>query len=382
MRNRALGHSRGQIFSKYYVNQIIGTDTVSAFLGTPLTDWAIRLGSHLSLTRDPFAEQSIAPPSAEEVCADTGVRALLEQVEALKRSLIQTYGSIQAAAARKSPESKRYSECSKNLRTLKLRVSRQMYGERWKAWFANLGTNEIERQRTAQRGPQRPPTGDFEILERRRLAPLLCRNDDVATLSETEVDGRRVEALTAMTALCRRRPGLHHQARQRTPEHLHDPEDDPTTGVGKEGGDLYGAQQCPWCFYDETSAPSQRIFRYAKLKNLRHHIENTHLQHARTATEPPSVDPQDIYMWPPLRCPFARCPERAPSEEFLKHHLAVQHGFFCERCPKNDLDRIQHGSTEDIQPSPPAGGFGFIDFEATSSLVRARSDGTWASSPL
>ncbi|KAK5110395.1 hypothetical protein LTR85_001273 [Meristemomyces frigidus] len=77
---------------EFYTNQIVATDTISAFLGTPSADWTIRVASHLSLTRDPYAERSIAQPSSQEVDAHLAVEPLLDHVAQQKLRLIKSYG--------------------------------------------------------------------------------------------------------------------------------------------------------------------------------------------------------------------------------------------------------------------------------------------------
>jgi len=37
-RNQIMGHSRAEIYDKYYINEVVGTDTQSAYLGTPSKD--------------------------------------------------------------------------------------------------------------------------------------------------------------------------------------------------------------------------------------------------------------------------------------------------------------------------------------------------------
>lgn len=50
-----MGHSRSEIFEKYYLSQVVGADVMSAYLGTPSKDALNRLAGHMSLTRDPRA---------------------------------------------------------------------------------------------------------------------------------------------------------------------------------------------------------------------------------------------------------------------------------------------------------------------------------------
>src|SRR5271155_5688430 len=64
---QVMGHTDPQIYRRYYLNQIITTDTLACFLGSPSRDGLMRLASHMSLTRDSNAPNTLTPAQKEEV---------------------------------------------------------------------------------------------------------------------------------------------------------------------------------------------------------------------------------------------------------------------------------------------------------------------------
>ncbi len=58
-RNQVMGHSRAEIFDKYYVSHVVRTDLQSAYLGTPSKVGLLRLAGRMDLTRDPTAKSAV-----------------------------------------------------------------------------------------------------------------------------------------------------------------------------------------------------------------------------------------------------------------------------------------------------------------------------------
>jgi hypothetical protein len=85
-----MGHSRAEIYDKYYINQV-----QSAYLGTP-KDALISLIGHMSLTRDHEAP-SLVQPNQKAVKLDLEVQRLEDQRAQLRADIVAEFGSIKAA---------------------------------------------------------------------------------------------------------------------------------------------------------------------------------------------------------------------------------------------------------------------------------------------
>lgn len=289
---------------------------MSAFLGTASANWTIRLASHLSLTRDPYAQQCVPQPSEEDISSNSDVRDLEKQIGAMRIDLMKC-GSIQAARRERPQDTVRYDELQRARRALRKKVGHVMYEEKWRAWFANVGTEEIGRQRTQNAVPHVALAGELEFEERRQLSALLFRNDDVSILEPNDVQSRRLRALVAMTSLCSRQSSNPEPRKCKSSrsaciglkEGLIDPI--------QQDEDLYKARQCPWCFSNGALSPRHRFHSFAQVVHLRRHVERTHLRQAR----------RNIGLG--FRCPYDNCLEKVGTEEMLKNHLARTHGFYC-----------------------------------------------------
>lgn len=325
-----MGHSRSDIYDKFYTNQTVASDTESAFLGTASQDWVLNLAGHLSLTRDPRAPEIVKSPTQKDIDGQPAVRSLCEEVASLQKNLIQVYGTLKRAHNAGAGEP--LTAARKELSAARKRTGREMLAVRWSEHFTSVGTSEIHRQRTGQNMPSQAPQQprSYEFKERSRLAELLCRNDDVAKFAPADVVERRVAALTAMTGLCQRKQA----ARQRgVCEFSEDADMEPEPNTDRLDGN-----QCPWCLHDTMLSLKQRQFRYVQLRSLRIHIEGVHFRN-RLATLDPALISDNTS---PYDCPFTRCGLSFGGENHIKNHLASTHNLFCsasEKVVEYDLEK-------------------------------------------
>jgi hypothetical protein len=96
-RNQVMGHSRAEIFDKYYINQVVGTNTQSAYLETSSKNALINLTGHMSLTRDLRAPDSIKS-SRLGAMLDPDVQELEKRRVQLRVDIVIQFGRIKAAA--------------------------------------------------------------------------------------------------------------------------------------------------------------------------------------------------------------------------------------------------------------------------------------------
>src|SRR5439155_2611265 len=117
---------------KYYINQVVGTDTQSAYLGTPSKDVLINLIGHMDLTRDPKAPSSIQPDQ-KAVKLDPEVQRLEDQRAQLRADIITKFGSIKAATGTGLHDD--YCTTLADLRSRKEQVRRLTLDKDWESDF-------------------------------------------------------------------------------------------------------------------------------------------------------------------------------------------------------------------------------------------------------
>ncbi|KAF1349750.1 hypothetical protein BDV97DRAFT_295949 [Delphinella strobiligena] len=310
-RNRAMGHSRSEIFDKYYVNQTINVDLSSAYLGTPSRDAIVRLASHMSLTRDPRVHAAISSVPEAQEDSDPILIKLKQEMGDRRFNIIANYGSINKAKGTDSH--KDYTRIQHAVRARKKKFSRDQREGRREDWFDNLGCNEIERQRKGLEPQHLPETPTLVLQERKQLADTLFRNEDVNTRSEHTVRADRSRALKAMIGLCARR-----EVRQRQ---ISSAEDDKQLEANI--GVCHGLQ-CPWCFANPSFCQETRIYMFSRIDALRKHVDKQHVD---------QVIDTDV-------CPYAGCEFVFDAgQEKLKHHMASCHGL-CLRARSHELDSL------------------------------------------
>ncbi|KAH9827216.1 hypothetical protein Tdes44962_MAKER03026 [Teratosphaeria destructans] len=335
VRNRAMGHSRSEIYDRFYTNQHVAADTMSAFIGTPSADWAIRLGSHMGLTRDPLAGRCVPMPSNDEVAHHEDVREVSNKLLDTKNQLLCTYGSIQKAR-KLAPNFEDYRVLQKEFRATQQRIRRALHEAKWKEWFANVGTSEIDRQRSGRPIAKQLPATPASLEERQMLIPLLCRNDDVSAVAPGEAEAQRRKALSLMIALCSRRE-LRLSPNRPKPAAISTTDANHADTIIDEGS--FTALQCPWCFNDASLPVDQRTHRFSRLQRLQSHIETLHFRYATATTVTATANPMDLLNGLDHRCPFRSCVSTMPSEEMLKNHLALEHEVHCRAPRRYDFER-------------------------------------------
>jgi hypothetical protein len=358
VRNRAMGHSRSDIYSRFYTNNIVNVDTISCFLRTPAETSRIHLASHMGLTRDPSAQSRIPPPSKVDIDSHPDVKDVLKQHDLLKAQLTTRHRTIRAAKL--SPEHTDYAEIKKELRAARAKAERIIKEQRWQTHFSTLGADEIIRQRTGSTDFI-TQTATFAVEERRELSEMFCRVDDATQITVTARKERRLHAMKLMISLYDRRVDHHRPATMtepiiqhetsftalengmdQTPNHEAPLElrSDVSTDTSAEVK-MYTMNRCPWCFFDESLPIGQRKHQFAQLATLRTHIENRHIRHINASTSCLQPNPWTGEAYEasgPFICPFQSCKARFIIEEILKNHLAVEHKFLLAPVRGNQFD--------------------------------------------
>lgn len=173
---------------------------MSAYLGTPSKDALNRLAGHMSLTRDPRDLANVRERELSQI-HDPEMEALGAKRVQLKADIIACFGLITRSHGTSIYEE--YHAILTDLRNRRKQLERETFKFHWKTYFANVGCNEIDRQRRGGLETsfiQDKPS--FALEERESLASLLCRNDDVDNISKATAQENRNEALRYMIRLC------------------------------------------------------------------------------------------------------------------------------------------------------------------------------------
>lgn len=305
-----MGHSRADIFEKYYTAQVVGADTQSAYLGTPSRSALVALAGRMSLTRDPRAQSRIKVKVEEAMKAyvDPDPDNRSRDVASMRAELIQNHGLLQNAGT--TPLHTAYrAECAKRHQR-RIAYKRAVEAKAREEYFVTLGDREIEEQLL---GPvdEDPIAGPhFYSKERRTLAALMCSVVDVDVLSHEERVSRRFEAFHNMRALCAMvepRPNVSRSLkRSASPSGPDESEDDGPFDA------IFTSLHCPWCFYNERATKEARDTTFSKQNNLLRHIDNHHLSRRTYGAD--------------TLCPYPDCAFAPSSEAVLKNHLAKEHG--------------------------------------------------------
>jgi len=304
-----MGHSRSEIFDKYYVNQKLSVDFTSAYLGTPSRDAIVRLASHMSLTRDPRVRTAMSSIPTPHKVPDHDLEMLDEDLRNQRCAIVAKYGSLKKASGTALYTA--YMKTQKAGRALRKKSARKQQERQRKEWFDNLGCNEIDRQRRGIAPLYLPEAPTLHFPERKQLAEKLFRNEDVDTLPEDTVRADRILALEAMVSLCSRRETRHNRTSETSSTFEDDMESTDDLGV------CHGLQ-CPWCFPDVRLSPKARVFMFCRLDVLQKHVEKQHVS---------QMNATDV-------CPYATCGFKFDKHEGkLNNHMAACHGLHLRAKP-------------------------------------------------
>ena len=290
VRNQAMGHSNSQIHDRYYQNQILAADIVSAFLDTPSDEALMKLMGHMSLTRDPQAPSKPTPAQCDQVRNDPEVKESRKSVEELTKALRERYGPITKArkqskgnpglisALKARDRKKRDHDCLyKRKLAMLFETSREHY-------FATLGATCLENQHLGRPEPEGPAVLGFRFSERADLVKLLfpAPRSQPASYEEQIRDSSQIIRLYA--ALCERRetPRL----RQQTESYIVEESRDIKPCFLDTDPDIYPMKcpgtQCLFCLGDSSLTASIRTRCFSKPYTLTRHVHKQHLNHIPT----------------------------------------------------------------------------------------------------
>jgi hypothetical protein len=194
-------------------NQVVSTNTQSAYLDTPSKNALINLAGHMNLTRDPRAFDSIKP-NRLIATLDPDVQELDKRRFQLRADIIIQFGRIKTAAHTALHED--YRTTILNLNRRKEHVKRAAANKNWEDHFKNFSNRYIDEQRRGIVFTYTEVAPTFVFKERDELTRLLCLNRDVNEIFEQDLAMNHQNALKNMISLCDRR-----EASRQTVDSIH-----------------------------------------------------------------------------------------------------------------------------------------------------------------
>ncbi|OJD13734.1 hypothetical protein ACJ73_09169 [Blastomyces percursus] len=137
-RNQVLGHSRANIFERYYISQKVKRDVQSAYLGYPARDSVIRTVGMMSLTRDPSVPKDLTEEQKAAIEQDPYLVELNWQRQDLVSAMKLEYGSVSKAQGTNLHAQHRALE--KTIQSERRLLRRQAREETREHFFATIDT--------------------------------------------------------------------------------------------------------------------------------------------------------------------------------------------------------------------------------------------------
>ncbi|OJD22352.1 hypothetical protein ACJ73_06295 [Blastomyces percursus] len=314
--NQVMGHSRADIFERYYISVKVKRDVQSAYLGCPARESIIQAVGRFSLTRDPRAPKELSSNEHKEAIErDPQLVKLCDRQRSLRKLIERKHGSV--PKSRGTALHREYTELGDNIRAEKQTLHREAFEDMRQEFFATIDTVEIEKQLLGLSISEELKMNDddkvqFVFEERARLARNLFRSSDCRTEDQHELYVRRVQTSQDWVSLCslregpcKRRVSSADSGVDNTFDGIIDADTFPISCPGT---------QCLFCLGDSQLPHSARIYSFSRPDHLRRHVQNCHLRY---------LDP-DALLW----CPHPSCPDALDGVEDFQGHALIVHNVY------------------------------------------------------
>ncbi|TPX19903.1 hypothetical protein DIZ76_017697 [Coccidioides immitis] len=203
-RNQVLGHSRADIFERYYISQKVKWDVQSAYLECPARDSVIRAVGMMSLTQDPRVPKDLTDEQKAAIEQDPYLVELNRQRQDLVSAMKLESGSVSKAQGTDLHAQHRALE--KTIQSERRLLRRQAREETREHFFATIDTIEIEHQLLGLSVADHLKIKDasevqFAFVERARLAQSLFQSLG-SCVNEKHDHSHQVQAISDWTSLC------------------------------------------------------------------------------------------------------------------------------------------------------------------------------------
>jgi hypothetical protein len=291
------------------------------------------------------------------------IRRLRDRRLALKNEIRALYGTIKKAKSLDPDRFQEHEAAVKTLTRVRAIHRREKKFEVREDYFETMPGVEINKQIDQLLGETAdtdspdesieecmPPIPKYPFIERSRIADAFFGPDAESTDGEKSL-ARRVQAVSDMAALCKLREAsrrgkpfewnkvegtpddtVPHRNNEetKTTEPLPPSPPSPSSPSSPSVSPRPSADQCPFCFFDDSLLLVDRQRRYARIDSLRRHVLRVHLNQAsrhdyslRGLHHPPSDPPTEHK---PIVCPVPVCGGLVlHGEMHYKNHSAKVH---------------------------------------------------------
>ncbi|OJD26331.1 hypothetical protein ACJ73_02290 [Blastomyces percursus] len=126
-RNQVMGHSRADIFERFYISVKVKRDVQSAYLGCPARESIIQVVGRFSLTRDPRAPKELSNEQKEAIERDPQLMKLCDRQRSLHKLIERKYGSV--LKSKGTALHREYTELGDTIRAEKQTLHREAFEE-------------------------------------------------------------------------------------------------------------------------------------------------------------------------------------------------------------------------------------------------------------
>lgn len=321
-RNQVLGHSRSEIFLRYYIQEQVRADVQSAFLGVPARQALFKVVGRMSLDRDPRVPQNLNAAQKAEVKRDSRLVSLASEISVLRKELIRDYRLIKNGLG--TPTYTAYRTAQRTHRNMEIALLEDRLKDVKEDFFQAIDTREIEAQLRPRGKEVRsngellaaalPPPPPHAFDERARLAVVLFQ-DPTAGADDIAYRTRRCATIEDMVTLTfKRETPRQHKEQIGTDIAAELAVELEPSGVQDEP-DLYPvlcpSTVCLFCLGNEHITSLSRTYSYARKDSLSRHVKISHLRY---------IDPlADI------SCPHPACDTVCQGHNGFKAHAAKVH---------------------------------------------------------
>jgi hypothetical protein len=307
--------------------------------------------------RDHLAPSDLTEDQLEGIRDSDQIRRLREQRLILRDEIRTLYGTLKKAKHADPDRYREHETVVKELARVRAIHRRERKAEFRQDYFETMPVEEIDKQIDQLLGESpdihsedvteewNPPIPEYPFVERARIADAFFGPDAEATYGEKTLT-RRIEVVSDLAALCKMRQ----QCRRGKPfnwnkvdETVHDTithrdnEDIKTIKQSPPSSPTSpppSSDQCPFCFFDDSFPPADRMRRYARIDSLRRHVLRIHLNQAsrhdyglRGLPQPPSEKATDDG---PIICPEPACGGLVLESQmhYMSHSAKVHKGPF------------------------------------------------------